>query len=147
MTTVLDYTREVKTLLPRRIVDGDTWWCYVDQGYRQLGFFEYRLHGYDTPEKQGPDVDAWEKGRARLATEVATEWWANQIRLADSRVFIRSTPDPEKYGRWLGVLWCETPKGYVSYLGWHLRDLNLAVPSDGTEGTRWRDTFGTVALG
>ena len=141
MVTEIQHIREVKTLLPRRIVDGDTWWCYLDLGYRQLGLFEFRLHGWDTPEKQGVDASPWERERAREATNVAAIWWLDEIRAGNRRILIQSEVDPEKYGRWLGILWSETPTGHRTFLGEHLRDLQLAVESDGTAGTRWRDTY------
>jgi len=140
--TELQHIREVKTALPRRIVDGDTWWCYVDLGYRQLGYFEFRLHGWDTPEKQGPLTTELERQVARSAAAVATAWWNAQIQAGDRRILIQSEKDPEKYGRWLGVLWAETASGQRFPLGEHLAILGLAVPSDGTAGTRWRDVHG-----
>lgn len=140
--TELQYVREVMTLLPRRIVDGDTWWCYVNLGYRQLGYFEYRLLGWDTPEVNTAE-DVWERGQGNAATLAAGTWWSDQIRAGGRRILIRSEPDPEKYGRWLGDLWAETPAGEQFHLGAHLSDLQLATSSDGTRGTRWRDTYGT----
>jgi endonuclease YncB( thermonuclease family) len=143
--TTLQHIREVKTVLPRRVVDGDTWWCHVDMDYHQIGFFEYRLDGWDTPEKQSTPlvkVTEAEKLAAKQATAAAMDWWAIQIREGDRRIFIKTEPDPEKYGRWLGALWAETAYGQQYFLGQYLQARELAVPSDGTKGTRWRDTYG-----
>lgn len=139
--TVLQHVKEVKTAMPRRIVDGDTWWCYVDLDYRQLGYFEHRLDGWDTPEKQGPETSPWERQMAREATFAVEDWWKIHIAATDRRVFVRTEPDPEKFGRWLAGLWAETPAGLEFHLGQFLEDRGLAVPSNGTKGTRWRDTY------
>lgn len=144
--TELQHIREVKTLLPRRIVDGDTWWCYVDLDYRQLGYFEYRLQGWDTPELFRPEDD-WEKAEAKRALAEVHAWWDEQIRAGNRRILIESQPDPEKYGRWLGLIWAETASGEKLYLGIHLWRLRLAVSSDGSTSTRWRTVHGTNADG
>jgi endonuclease YncB( thermonuclease family) len=138
--TTLQHIRKVITLLPVRVVDGDSWWCYVDQDFREIGYHEFRLDGWDTPEKQGPLVTPFEREKARQATEDVREWWAYAID-HDLTVYVKTKPDPEKYGRWLAGLWAEDEHEVETHLGPHLFTLGLAVPSRGTAGNRWRDTY------
>ncbi len=116
-----------------RVVDGDTYWLYVQGLFRQIHYIEVRLDGYDTPEKQGPLTTAWERSQAKVATQYAALWFVQH-----DTIMVDSNPDPEKYGRWL----CSVYSG-DSRLGRELAERDLAVPYHGT-GKRWRDVYGRV---
>lgn len=136
MPTQISHVHRV--ILPQlvRVVDGDTWRAYIDLDFRHIGFQEFRLYGWDTPEKQGPLTSPAERAKAAEATALARQWWVD---VADLDIFVETQKDPEKYGRWLATLWAERGP-YRSDLGTMLGSADLAVPSDGTRGTRWRDT-------
>lgn len=138
--TVLQHIAEIRLVDLVRVVDGDTWWAYVDVDFRELKYVEFRLWGWDTPEKQGPLTTAYERDQAHLATAHARHWWQT-LHGYDYRFLVETDPDPEKYGRWLGDLWAEDRGGTRYYLHETLAPLHLAVPSNGTAGTRWRDTY------
>jgi endonuclease YncB( thermonuclease family) len=138
--TVIRYLAELTLVDQMRVVDGDTFWAYAKVPYRKIDYVEYRLDGWDTPEKQGPDTTAAERMQAKAAQHVAENWFRSMA--TGFRMLVETRRDPEKYGRWLATVWAEDGDGYKDFLGEHLASLGLAVPSDGTKGTRWRDTYG-----
>jgi endonuclease YncB( thermonuclease family) len=141
--TVLQHIKKLVLLDQVRVVDGDTWWAYVDVDFRDIGLHEFRLFGYDTPEKQSSStykVSALEKAAAEDATQFSMDFFALSQALKQT-VYVETQPDPEKYGRWLAQVWREDKAGNRLYLGEMLVQAQLATHSDGTKGTRWRDTY------
>lgn len=112
-----------------RVVDGDTYWMFVQGLFRQIHYVEIRLAGWDTPERRGPTT--FERSQAQVAADYATTWFGSH-----PQVKINTLPDPEKYGRWLGEVYSGQ-----SVLGEELAALKLAVPYQGS-GQRWRDVHG-----
>ena len=72
-----------------RVVDGDTLHVRVDLGFRMFAELPVRLAGIDAPER-GTDAGT-------AATEYARQWAAQH-----PTVILRTTKNPEKFGRWLG---------------------------------------------
>lgn len=83
----------------RRVVDGDTVYLNVDLGFRVFGAFEFRLYGINCPEMNTPE--------GKAAKRFAEDWFAQN---AESVLSVVSYKDPEKYGRWLGVVIAMGPK-------------------------------------
>jgi endonuclease YncB( thermonuclease family) len=115
---------------PVRVIDGDTFWLRVDVdvGFRQHSVFvqEFRLGDADCPEKhKGTVFERAEAGRAQTFTAA----WLTSHTLA-----VRSEPDPDSFGRWLGYVW-DQPTGV--YLVAALAEAGLAT----TWPTRWRDVY------
>lgn len=77
-----------------RIVDGDTVFLKVDLGFRVYGSFEFRLYGINCPEMNTPEGQA--------AKEFVVRWF---IEMSGHEFFVDSYKNPEKYGRWLGVIY------------------------------------------
>lgn len=77
-----------------RIVDGDTCYLNVDCGFRIFGAMEFRLYGINAPEVVGASKAAGLAAKAYLETLVP----------AGAAITVETFKDPEKYGRWLGIL-------------------------------------------
>ena len=132
-----------------RIVDGDTYHLTVTLRDARSAFRvdlgadtavpEVRLDGWDCPEKRSSatrTVSALERTQANEAERAASDWLASNL---PRGVRVTTQPDPEKYGRWLGRLYCSTGD-----LGTHLADLHLAVPYTGKTGElRWWQVYDT----
>lgn len=137
--TELTYIYEVDLLDHARVVDGDTFYLYVKLGFRQLGYVEIRLNGWDCPETRGPLTNQHERDQSARAKAAVVAWLKS---FKTSRVLIRTQRDPERYGRWLGDVWAEDKDGHtINILGERLSELGLASEYHGT-GKRWRDTYG-----
>lgn len=94
-----------------RWVDGDTVWLDVDLGFRMHTTNDFRSYGIDTPER-GQD------GFVEAVSRV------NELAPAGSAVHIDSYKNPDKYGRWLVVVY--TADG--TNINQALVDEGLAVP-------------------
>lgn len=107
-----------------RVVDGDTYWVYLDVGFRQYAYVNIRLNGYDTPEARGPSDG--EKAAANRAREFATSFLAEGCR-------VRTYKDPDSFGRWLADVY--SPEG---------ESLGALLARDGLASvwpSRWRGTY------
>lgn len=83
-----------------RVVDGDTVFLQVDLGFRTYGTYEFRLYGLNCPEMNTPE--------GQIAKRFTEDWFikfgpAGQ----NARLLVDSYKNPEKYGRWLGVVYVE----------------------------------------
>ncbi|UGL61938.1 nuclease [Arthrobacter phage EastWest] len=76
-----------------RWVDGDSLWMKPDLTHRVSGSFEYRLLGVDCSDVKLP---------RKLSGD-----FARSILPEGSVVSIRTEKDPEKYGRWLAVIYLD----------------------------------------
>lgn len=114
-----------------RVVDGDTFWAYLDLGFRDLALIEIRLAGIDTPEIRG--LSEFEKKNAKLAKDATS----HMLMFGKGDLWVQTFKDTDKYGRWLGIVWSESDTLTLNeYLVGH----QLAVLSpDGT--AKWRDNF------
>ncbi len=83
-----------------RVVDGDTYWLYVQGLFRQIHYIEVRLDGYDTPEKQGPLTTAWERSQAKVAAQYAALWFVQH-----DKIMVDSNPDPESSAEPIGEIY------------------------------------------
>lgn len=117
----------------RRVVDGDTYWLDLDVGFRQTGLVNIRLSGYDCPERA--KGSAHEREQAKYATGYADAW----LLATPGVLWVRTEPDPDDFGRWLGEIWAEDEGGTKRLLGEYLRSLGLAS----IWPQRWRDEFDT----
>lgn len=135
----IDYVTELCQDLPVRVVDGDTWWSYQRVPFRGLPLVEFRLLGWDCPEKQsraGMTITPFERARAREAQSATLNFFTMH---KACRILVKTEPDPEKYQRWLGIPWCEE---HNLLLGAALANEQLAVPYYGKSGElRWRDVY------
>jgi micrococcal nuclease len=88
--------KEVRTYPAKlhRVVDGDTVYLEVDLGFRVFGAFEFRLYGINCPEMNTPE--------GKAAKRFTMEWFTQSN--IQGEVMVESQKDPEKYGRWLGLI-------------------------------------------
>lgn len=107
-----------------RVLDGDTYWVTLDVGFRQVQTTEIRLAGWDTPELHGSPT--YERDAALRARDVAVGY------LSQPGLWVRTEPDPDSFGRWLGHVWSDHA---AMDLGHTLESLSLATPWP----TRWRE--------
>lgn len=113
-----------------KITDGDTYWLFVDVGFRHSFLAHLRLNEWDTPElNRGSD---FEKSEARRATVVVNDFLLEGI--SHDELVIQTYKDPDSFGRWLADVW-----NGDRHLGEHLASLNLATAWP----TRWREVYDT----
>lgn len=74
-----------------KVTDGDTVVLEVDLGFRLKATMPIRLLGINAPEIR--DL------AGRLARQWVTDWFT-----ANPSFTVATAKDPEKYGRWLGVI-------------------------------------------
>lgn len=125
-----------------KVTDGDTWWLRVDCGLGEVALREFRLDGYDTPEKRSSStrkVTDAEKAAAAHASELSASLLVEWMSAEGSSVLVRTEKDPEKYGRWLGDLWVESDSDEwpERHLGVELRSVGLAS----VWPTRWYQEY------
>ncbi|HEY1176410.1 MAG TPA: hypothetical protein VGF17_09655, partial [Phytomonospora sp.] len=89
--------------------DGDTYWLNLDKGMRDTGLTEIRLLGFDTPETR--KGSAYERAQGKAAAAVTAAWLERVIADPALRLWVRTEPDPDDFGRWLGETWAETADG------------------------------------
>jgi endonuclease YncB( thermonuclease family) len=83
-----------------RVVDGDTFHCNIDLGFRMgVNDMVIRMADINAPEM------STEAGR------VAKQYLVSRI---EGKEIILRTYKPDKYGRWLGVVFVEPDKGSVN---------------------------------
>lgn len=75
-----------------RVIDGDTLDCAIDVGFRITVRIPVRLYGINAPERNTPE------GKAARDFVIL---WAQQ---SPDDVVIETYKNPEKFGRWLGVV-------------------------------------------
>lgn len=111
-----------------RVIDGDTFWVRLDVGFRQTILAEIRLWGYDTPELHGSP--SLERAAALEAKELTAAWLTKH----KDDLWVRTEPDTDNFGRWLGEVFSTD----AAHLGDALREKSLAS----VWPTRWREEFG-----
>lgn len=74
-----------------RVTDGDTVVLQVDLGFRLTATMPFRLLGINAPEMSVP--------AGRVSRQWVIDWFA-----ANPVFTVATAKDPEKYGRWLGVI-------------------------------------------
>jgi len=121
-----------------KITDGDTYWLRLDVGFRQTMLVNVRLLGYDCPERNRGSER--EKDAARRATKVAELFFGYALD-PESGVtcWVRTEPDPDDFGRWLGDVWDESDGD-----PWPEEHLGAALRREGLASvwpTRWREEF------
>lgn len=123
-----------------RAIDGDTIRLKLTKSWEHevdFGFYitekvvvsksterNIRLAGIDTPETRGRHAD-------KVAGKAATVRLSELVALGPLRVV---TSKPDKYGRWLGVLYVTTPTGEID-VNQTLVDEGFAVPYHGGKKT------------
>lgn len=131
-----------------KVTDGDTYHLTVvireaRSAFRvvlgaDLATPEIRLDGWDTPESKSSatrKINDFERAKAKEATEFAFQWMTDHL----STLRVVTNHDPEKYGRWLGVIY-DSLTGIT--LGAALGDAKLATRYDGTNKTkRWFEVY------
>lgn len=115
-----------------RVIDGDTYLLSLDIGFHATLAVNIRLYGWDCPEKT--KGNAYERRQALYATGYADAWLLSPPGV----LWVRTEPDPDDFGRWLGDIWAEQPDGTQAHLGDYLAGLKLASPWP----IRWRDMYG-----
>jgi endonuclease YncB( thermonuclease family) len=115
-----------------RVVDGDSGWVQCDAGFRQTTLVNYRLHGYDTPERHRGS--AREKNMAVVASVFAEAFLTG----TDGQLWMRTEPDPDNFGRWLAEIWREV-SGRKTFLGAEMHEAGLAA----VWPTRWAEEYDT----
>lgn len=83
-----------------RIVDGDTAWLRVDLGFRVQVDIDFRLARINAPEMVGD---------TRLAGYSSMEHLTKLLTGCELRV--KSDKSRDKYGRWIGDIFYQTPDG------------------------------------
>lgn len=73
-----------------KVVDGDTIHAQVDLGFRTFMELDFRLKGINAPEM---NTQAGKDAKAHI-----------EVLLGDGKVAIQSFKSPDKYGRWLAVI-------------------------------------------
>lgn len=126
-----------------RISDGDSYWLYVDTGFRRASLENFRLNGYDTPELFSSLASAFEKEKAREAKAESERWFRDHLATGET-IWLRSFKDTDRYGRWLGEFWTGSPSQETDALGGHLESLGLAANSPGGR-VKWREIYDASA--
>lgn len=85
-----DHIHDAKVV---RVVDGDNVVLNVDQDFRTWHESSFRLYGIDAPETSEP---------GQLGEEART-WLRSRLPIG-TKVVIKTFKNPEKYGRWLAVI-------------------------------------------
>jgi endonuclease YncB( thermonuclease family) len=124
------YIYKVSSIL--KVTDGDTFWMYVDVGFRQMMLVHCRLSGWDTPERNKGSV--YEKQCASVAAQRTETFLTAQSDLA---LWVRTEKDPDNFGRWLADVWREDDHGREQHLGDHLASYGLAT----SWPIRWREQY------
>jgi len=125
----LPYTFKVAEVI--KVTDGDTAHLRVSVGFHAEIAVHIRLLGYDCPEMTRGS--AFEKAEARRAQGLSAQFLSR----ADGTLWVRTEPDPDSFGRWLGDVWIEDVDGGKRHLGAELRAAKLAS----VWPTRWHDEF------
>lgn len=98
-----------------RVTDGDTMVVTIDLGFRLTATMPIRLYGLNCPEKRTAE--------GKVVKQWVTDWFT-----AHPTLSVMTYKDPEKYGRWLGVI-IPIPDG--TSLNQELLDGDMAKPWDG----------------
>lgn len=131
--TTLEYVSRVQAIV--KVTDGDTYWLLLRLPFRHQSTECIRLAGYDCPERT--KGSAREKAEAKRATQVALDFLWGALSTDGVTLWVRTEPDPDNFGRWLGDVWRETSDGQKRHLGAELRSFGLAS----LWPTRWRDEY------
>lgn len=127
--TTKQYIFKVKDV--EKITDGDTYWLYLDVGFRQTILVNIRLLGYDCPEvTKGTEL---ERQKGIEAKVLAEEWLFDK----SHPIWVKTERDPDNFGRWLGEVWKEESDGVKIYLGLYLMSYGLAVQWP----KRWHEVY------
>ncbi len=103
---------------------------------------EVRLDGYDCPEKRSSAtrrISAKERAAAHVAERMAGQWFDRHT-AHPGGVRVHTERDPEKWGRWLGDVYCDSCQHHPAFghLGTWLASLDLAVEYHGKSSEpRW----------
>lgn len=74
-----------------RVIDGDTVVLDIDLGFRLWATMPIRLLGINTPEMR--------EAAGRVSRQWVIDWFEKNPQFQ-----VATAKDPEKYGRWLGVI-------------------------------------------
>lgn len=83
-----DYSYRAKLV---RVTDGDTVVLEIDIGFRMRATMPIRLVGINTPEMNTP--------AGKSTRQWVIDWFSEH-----PAIVVLTRKDPEKYGRWLGVV-------------------------------------------
>lgn len=74
-----------------RVIDGDTLVLNIDVGFRMFAEMPIRLYGINAPER---GKEGWAESKDKV--------WDL---IGDGNVTVEIFKNPEKYGRWLGIVY------------------------------------------
>lgn len=141
--TTLEYVQRVREFREDLYHDGDSFYLVTSVPFHLTALINVRLLGFDCPElRKGT---AFEKARAVLAQTLTAQWLRNRLdpEVIDAKVWVRTEPIEDDFGRWLGDVWAEYPDGTSSRLGDVLRAAGLAS----VWPTRWREELDPAVTG
>jgi endonuclease YncB( thermonuclease family) len=127
----LPYVYQVVDIV--KVSDADTYWLRLSVGFRQMILVNVRLLGYDGPERHRGSTR--EKNLAVVASV-----FAEAFLKSEQSLWVRTEPDPDSFGRWLGEIWREDNAGKKTFLGAELHEAGLAS----VWPTRWSDEYDTA---
>ncbi len=84
-----------------RYDDGDSLWFWADKGFNDYAFIGVRLLGIDAPGTRAPEAKTAED---RAKGQAAKAFLLKELIPLDTPVLLRTEKDPEKYGRYLAVV-------------------------------------------
>lgn len=137
--TTLEYVQRVEAFRDDLYHDGDSFYLVTRIPFHLTATINARLAGFDCPElRKGT---AYEREQGKIARDVSARWISTVLTTA--RVFVRTEPIEDDFGRWLGDLWAEWENGTTARLGDVLRDGELAS----IWPRKWRDEFDPAVTG
>jgi endonuclease YncB( thermonuclease family) len=135
--TTAPYVYRIASVL--RVVDGDSFWAYVDVGFYETKLINIRLMGVDCPEKR--QGSPFERRKAAEAARFTGQWLADVDEAFDligaESYWVRTEKDPDNFGRWLGEVWREDENAAPRYLTGALVAAQFAVRWP----TRWHEVY------
>lgn len=105
-----------------RVIDGDSLEVSIDLGFYIAKRTAVRIANIDAPETRTLDLN--EKSYGLRAKAIVEEWFASR----QGKEFIIKTELIDKYGRYLGHIYCED-----EYLNEYLLNENFVWPYNGGE--------------
>lgn len=140
--TTLEYIQRVETFRSDLYHDGDSFYLETRIPFHLKALINVRLagpipgKGFDCPElRKGSE---YERKQGQLAREMTTGWLEGGLALPNPwRMYIRTEPIEDDFGRWLGDIWLEHPDGTIWRLGDLLRSNKLAS----IWPQKWREEF------
>lgn len=105
-----------------RVVDGDTFDVFIDQGFRSYEYLRVRLDGIDTPEIFGVKEESEEFARGQEAKRFVEDY------LLEQPILLRSLEE-QTFNRWVARVWVLGGEG-----GWADLAKLLRAEGFGTDG-------------